>query len=529
LHFVTFTAEDGLADNAVTSIMEDADGSLWFGTYNGVSRFDGHSFSTLAWPDSAAVTVLDIVQTSAGGIWIATNRGLFEYDGVAVTRFRPELTDLAEGVDSLFEDRDGRLWIGTATGAVAMLDGSAIKSFGVESGLPPGPVQDILQDRSGQIWIASRSGVGRFQDGVFKSFSLGDTTERRDVQALAATEDGALWFGTNGGGLCRYDDDELRCMTEASGLSSNFVWSLTEDREGSLWIGTYRNGLDRFSGNQLVRLSTEDGSGTEVVRAVLEDRKGRLWFGTFRGGVAMWDGESLTRYTTRDGLASDFVLTIFEDRDSNLWFGTFDGVSHFDGTRFRFRNYNEEDGMPNRVIRAIGQDASGQIWIGGNGGGVSIIDGDRVRRFTREKELGENYINAFLAGSGGVFWIATPGGVSRFENRTLTPFETGGPPIRQALALLEDGVGYLWIAAYGHGLHRCPVRGGIEGSCQSFTRRDGLVSNAVVSLALDRKGYLWAGTEGGISRFDIQRFDSTGEVVFKNASSAKSVGHFWFR
>ena len=147
---------------------------------------------------------------------------------------------------------------------------------------------------------------------------------------------------------------------------------------------------------------------------------------------------------------------------------------------------------------------------------MSIIDGDRVRRFGQEKELGDNYINAFLAGSGGVFWIATPGGVSRYENRTLTPFETSGPPIRQTFALLEDGVGYLWIAAYGHGLHRCPVRGGIEGSCQNFTRRDGLVSDAVVSLALDRKGYLWAGTEGGISRFDIQRFESTGEVVFKN-------------
>ena len=75
---------------------------------------------------------------------MATNRGLFEYDGVAVTRFRPELTELAVPVDSLFKDRDGRLWIGTATGAVVMLDGSAIKSFGVESGLPGGAVRDIL-------------------------------------------------------------------------------------------------------------------------------------------------------------------------------------------------------------------------------------------------------------------------------------------------------------------------------------------------------------------------------------------------
>ena len=514
LSFETFTVEDGLTNNAVSSIMEDADGDLWFGTHDGVSRFDGLSFSTLAWPNSAEVAVLDILQTRAGGVWLATNRGLFEYDGVAVTRFRPELTDLAEGVDSLFEDRDGRLWIGTATGVVASFDGSAVKSFGVESGLPTGRVHDILEDRSGRLWIAGRSGTGRLQDGVFESFSLGDMVERRDVRALTVTEDGTLWFGTNGGGLCRYDADELRCMTEASGLSSNFIWSLTEDREGGLWIGTYRGGIDRFSGERFVRLPTEEGLETDIVRAVLEDRKGRLWFGTFRGGVAMWDGERLTRYTTRDGLASDFVLTIFEDHTSNLWFGTFDGVSRFDGTRFT--NYHEEDGVPDRVIRAISQDAAGQIWIGGNSGGVSVIDGDRVRRFTREDGLSDNHINAFAPGSSGVFWIATAGGISRWENRELTPFDTGSPPIQQAYAILEDRVGYLWIAEYGRGLRRCPGSGGIGGSCQSFTRRDGLVSNAVVSLALDMNGYLWAGTEGGISRFDLPKFETDGEIVFKN-------------
>ena len=245
----------------------------------------------------------------------------------------------------------------------------------------------------------------------------------------------------------------------------------------------------------------------------MKDRQGNLWFGTFREGAAKWDGKNLTRYSKDDGLMSNFILTAFEDRDGDIWFGTFDGVSRFDGRTFV--NFDTDDGLPDRVVRAVYQDADGDMWFGTNFGGVSVYDGRRFQNFGESDGLANERVSVIVEADEGALWIGSPGGVTRFEGGRFVEYR---PRLQftDVIALVDDGRGYLWIAQYGRGLHRCPVDERSTATCVSFTSSDGLADDSVVSLTLDQLGHLWVGTESGVSRLDVPVFEDSGEKTFQN-------------
>lgn len=517
--FETFSTAEGLADSSVLCILEDGDGNLWFGTNRGLSRYDGRGFVSVG-AGSSFGPVYALIEDDDRHLWVGAERGVFELPKGSAS-FEARFADLeavANGVHSLLEDGSGRLWLGTGDGVVRFDEGD-VTYFGAEQGLPGDLVNVIIEDHRGDIWFGTSGGAARYDGNRFEALTMEQGLRHNDVRALLETHDGVLWIATDGGGVCRFDGEEVKCLTESNGLSSNFVWSLTEDREGNLWISTYRGGIDRYSGDRFVRFSPPGGFGGDVVRSILEDRKGNLWFGTLRNGAARWDGETLTQFTTRDGLMSDFVLTVFEDRDFDLWFGTFQGISRFDGRSFR--SFGVAEGLPDRVVRAIQQDEEGHIWIGTNVGGVSIYDGENFRNFSIADGLTDDRITALARGKAGVMWIGSQDGLTKYTDGRFVDFgaELGIRP-RNISHLIDDGADRLWIGEYGRGIHRCPVEiedeEGAPTRCLSFTSEDGLIHDSVVSMAFDGAGYLWVGTENGVSRFDLHLYERTGKKVFKN-------------
>jgi ligand-binding sensor domain-containing protein len=204
---------------------------------------------------------------------------------------------------------------------------------------------------------------GESLDGAqFETFTTQDGLANNVVGSLLEDREGALWVGTQGGGISRYDQAQMAVFTTRDGLPSNGVTGL-EDRHGQLWVGTAK-GVSCWDGTRFT--AVEALAGKDVLR-LLEDRQGQVWFGTNGAGVIRYDGETFVSFTTQDGLGENWVSALLEDRKGYLWFGTFGGgLSRYDGRVFQ--HLSRKDGLALDVVHQIIQDRDGAIWIATEGG-----------------------------------------------------------------------------------------------------------------------------------------------------------------
>ena len=165
-----------------------------------------------------------------------------------------------------------------------------------------------------------------FRRRLWQTFSIQDGLPSSIILDILQDREGHLWFGTEDGGVCRYDGTTFTTYTTADGLAHNTVRSMMEDQEGHLWFGTEGGGVCRYDGTTFITYTTADGLAHNAVTSMTEDQEGNLWFGAWGGGLSRYDGNAFTTYTTEHGLAHNTVVSMLEDQEGNLWFGTYGGV-----------------------------------------------------------------------------------------------------------------------------------------------------------------------------------------------------------
>jgi ligand-binding sensor domain-containing protein len=500
------TKADGLAHNIVFSVLEDRSGNLWFGTRDGVSRYDGATWKTFPTPGGVAFDgVKSILGDRSGNLWFGTNYGgVSRYDGATWRTFTTADGLAHNTVNSIAEDRSGTLWFATEGGA-SRFDGTTWRTFTTADGLVQNRVISIAEDRSGNLWFGTYEGASRFDGATWRTFTTADGLADNTVTFILEDRSGALWFGTFYGGVSRFDGASWRTFTTADGLASDDVSSILEDRSGNLWFGTYDGGVSRFDGASWRTFTTADGLADNMVFSILEDSSGNLLLGT-RGGVSRFDGSTWRTFMTADGLADDYVRSAFEDRSGYLWFlfpfrTGYRGVSRFDGATWR--TFTTADGLAHNTVNSILEDRSGNLWFG-TGGGVSRYDGTTWRTFTTADGLADNGVGPILEDRSGNLWFGTGGGVSRYDGTSWTTFPIPGGYIGESVAsILEDRSGHLWLRTGRGDVSRYD-----GASWRTVTTADGLADNRVLSILEDRWGNLWFGaysdgtSHGGVSRFD---------------------------
>ncbi|MCE5249387.1 T9SS type A sorting domain-containing protein [bacterium] len=298
-------ANSGLAANEVRAIGIDATNARWFGTVNGLCRFDGLTWTTytvdLKLAHNTVNVIADEVTSHGPEIWVGTNGGVSvmgveKPDAITVaTPYTPENTGLA-----------------SLTVYSAAVDTGHVKWFGTDKG---------VSTFSGQEWA---------------THTVEDMLSNNTVLSIAAAEDGWIYLGTKGGGVSRVDGITAASPYDIawSGIPSDTVYVAYIAMNGDQWFGTDK-GVSRHQGHETKKdwttYSTEDGLADNVVKAISQDRDGVMWFGTING-VSRFDGTSWKTYTVADGLASNKVNAIALDPDGALWFATDGGVSRFGGT-----------------------------------------------------------------------------------------------------------------------------------------------------------------------------------------------------
>jgi signal transduction histidine kinase/ligand-binding sensor domain-containing protein/CheY-like chemotaxis protein len=366
------------------------------------------------------------------------------------------------------------------------------------------------------------------------------------------------------------------------GLSHNHVWSILRDRQGFMWFGTQLGGLNRYDGYEFKVYRNDPGNsrslGHNYVWTLHQDRAGDLWVGTNGGGLDRLDRATDTflhhRHDPHDpgSLPSDAVKTIYEDRAGVLWVGSDGGLSRFDRARGTFSTLrhrpDDPRGLSDSSVRAIVEEpGTGRLWLGTRRGGLNVMDPatGRITRFSNipgdSRSLSDNSVDHILRDRAGQFWISTRRGLNRFDPSTGTfvrylhqprdPRSLSHDEVRvthedrqgrfwvgtlEGLDLLdrqtglfhhyrhdpgdphslsdsairrihEDDTGAIWVATVNGGVSR------LAGEAPRFatwrhnpTRDSSLSEDSVQALAVDRAGALWVGTAAGLNRFDGQSF-----------------------
>lgn len=417
-----------LSHNSIQAIFEDSQGDLWIGTYGGgLNRLErgtepaNQTFARFRHIPSNPFSIsnnhiLSLYEDRSGVLWIGTYGGGVNKLELSGTRFThlsgypadtPGLENamIGESVWSVFEDKDGILWIGTDSGLNRYDRRSGQWTHYLHdpqnpSSLSSDRVQAITQDQNGTLWIGtSGGGLNRLDSGSDRfirylhdendPFSLAQDT----VTSLLVDKQGMLWIGTNGFGLDTFDSRGERFIHyyPPSGNPRNFsnlsIWSIYEDRQGAIWLATEGAGVIRIApvtgqSTQYVSAINNPASlSNNLVLSILEDQGGILWLGTAGGGLNRFDPVSQTfqRFGWKEGLPNDVVYGILEDQRGYLWLSTNNGLARFDPQDSSVINYNTYDGLQSAEFNsgAYFKNSKGEMFFGGING-VNIFTPENI-------------------------------------------------------------------------------------------------------------------------------------------------------
>ncbi len=452
-------------DGNKISLIEDHAGILWItipGNQGcGLASFDPRTGVQGAYSFGAPDAIFSILEDQNDTLWFGNGQqGIIKFDRnrKAATRYRNNL-NVGNSVSSsdiytLLQDREHRMWVGTAEGGVDRFDPRppSFRTYRYEPGNPNslsiGGVHSVLQDRRGILWLGGAGGLDRINRMTgkvtrFISKQLSSQSAFGVVSAIVEDHEGYVWFGNSGNGLSRFDPRTgglkfyRHDPDNSTSLSNDKVDSLFVDHAGTLWVGA-SDALNRFEPEteQFQKFSsTPRGSGQ--YGAIAEDANGALWLASSGYGLYRFDPTTAQftsyRNTPADArsVSDDGVNTVYVDHAGTIWAGTNSGLSRFDPSNQKFTIFYERDGLASGVVKGILEDRAGDLWL-------STSDG--LSRFNPRTKAFRNYYstdglpgNEFVQGaasrssSGEMFFGSTKGLLAFFAEGVID--DSSRPPV----------------------------------------------------------------------------------------------------
>jgi len=519
------TVEDGLSQSGVFAMLQDSQGFMWFGTQDGLNKYDGYNFTVYKYNEQESNSlsdnfILSLYEDKSGSIWVGTeNGGLNKFD-CHTQQFSHYTNDPknpntlgANYVLSIYEDKFGTLWVGTAGGGLNKFNRET-EQFTRYTHNPDAPnslghntVLSIYEDKFGMLWVGTAGGgLNKFnrETEQFSRYTHNpndpNSLSHDTVLSIYEDQSGSLWIGTNGGGLNKFDRETgqfthyIHDPANPKSLSDNTVGSIVEDRFGNLWLATsswygnyYGTGLDKFEAKtgQFNHYNHDPANpkslSDNIVLSLLKDNSEILWIGTGFSGINKLDTKDpkFTHYKYAPAhphsLSDNHISSIYEDRNGTLWIGTFNkGLDKFDRETGQFTHYRHEpdnlNGLSSDNIWSVYEDQSGMLWIGTGGSGLN--------KFDRETGKFTHYIHE-------------PDDPYSLSNNTVW-------------SIYEDQKGTLWIGTFHGGLNKFDLE------TEQFTHYihdpdnpKSLSDNNVFLIYEDQSGMLWIAPESGpLNKFD---------------------------
>ncbi|MGB2129489.1 MAG: hybrid sensor histidine kinase/response regulator transcription factor, partial [Flavicella sp.] len=480
--FKYLSITDGLSQSSVLSILQDSAGFMWFGTRDGLNKFDGHSFkiyrhNSQNYEGISNSFIKSMIEDSEGNLWVGTMNGLNKYIPSKDTFEKFELATNDYGISNheiwdIIQVEDGFLWLGTNYGLEKfdMTTGNTKRylSDKTSNSISSNEIRSFMKDDKGLVWIC--------------------TTSKIDV----------LNTKTNSYEHYEYP---LGAFKEES---SSYKPYLYQDKQGDIWLG-YKNGL--YILNRQIGLfekfQISDGSISKIndeVRTIVQDRLGKLWVGTYNGGYVIDKTSASIVHFQHDkndikALSQNSIYDIIEDTKGDMWIGTYaGGVNYFDRSYDVFKHFsvgNNTSRLNYKVVSAIVEDENRNLWIGTEGGGLNFYDHKTgLFRYYKHKD---------------------------FNSTSLSN--------DNVKTILKTKKGNLWIGTHDGGLNFCNPRKKpivFKSYKNDVNDAGSLNNNRVISILEDHKTNIWIGTSGG----GFSMFDSKTQIFLKIQDPLNLVGNY---
>ncbi|CAM2066825.1 Histidine kinase domain-containing protein [Sulfidibacter corallicola] len=499
-----WNTDDGLPQNSVVSLIQASDGFIWFGTHEGLVRFDGFTFRVFQHentPNMDSNLVNAVCEGRDGRIWFASNQAELYYLDRNLNCFKgPSLGLEDDSVTCMVATRDGTIYIGTRKNEGFVLRDDRVKGLRLDA-RKPDTIWDYQVDDMGRLWVASRKGLYLVEGERITRFGEDRGLPSDRVWCLELDLQGRLWVGTSKG-LCFVENDEIVQPDLGGALLDPNVFCMEEDTNGILWIGMGNGGLAGISPEaKLVQsFSQEHGLPYNTVATLCPDREGNMWVGVESGGLLRFRDGPVTTFTTEHGLPHNMVRSVTFDGDGVLWAATDGGLLKIEDEVLG--SFGREQGLPGEQLECLYADPEGGLWIGSFGTGLIHYRDGEFKVYDADDGMTAKSINRILRDRNGTLWIATRQGLMRFRDNRFRTFTTAdGLSSNLIINLLEAHDGTLWIATRGGGLNQ--YRNGVF---DTLDHRHGLSSDQVLALYEDAEGVLWAGTsDNGLNRIRDRR------------------------
>lgn len=529
----TWHRANGLPANAVTAIAQTKDGRLWLGTSQGLVYFDGISFRVFNLSDGSdagSKVITSMAPRTDGGLWVGLDRSGFGYfDGkqfhsltrsewnlpLALTArtvetmqngavlfggpgFAGMLTDTntfksllpATNTDvfSIYEDRTGRIWMGTADDGLFYVDHGRVVRV-------PNPsvqhliISSIAVDSAGDIWLGTVNGLRRFSPNLWEKPI--DNVEKiipSQPRALLVDRRGVLWIGTANSGLFRYYNGQFSSLSREDGLASDRILSLAESEDGSLWVGT-EDGFSQLSDVKFPIFGATEGLADDNCLAVAASPRGGIWAGTANGISCYRDGHlSSFGQNGANDFGSHWVKNVFVAHNGDVY--CIDAMKNIE----LFREGHVVATWTNDVWpREIAEDSHG-VLVAIVGDLMRIEDGKLVPfRLADGSKVSLRWITDMLVARDDSIWITATEGVFRIKDGVIHNLcHDNGVYQSTFYYVCENDDGTIW-AAQNTGIARFK-----EGRMRQITREQGLYEDFVYAMVPDKLGNFWMDSSRGI-------------------------------
>ncbi len=505
----------GLLSSYVMSMIEDRQGSLWFGTLEGLSQYDGSTFTHYTVAEGLSHSrVFSLLEDRDGYIWIGTEEGLNRYDGKNFIHYTDKNGLQNIPIWTLLEDSNGDMWIGYRDKGISLYDGRHFYHYGEAQGLGEKPVYCMMQDRQGMLWFGTTGdGIYQFDGKTFHHITSRNGLSHNNVSSIIEDGLGNIWIATDRG-VDKYDGKSFEHYNKNQGLLHNKIWSIHEDKKGNLWFGTYGYGVNRFDGKTISYFTTKHGLSDNYIKSIFEDSQRNIWFIT-AGGANRYSDISFNSYVIDPSDEKQpSVYSILENTDKDLWFSTENGLTKY--TKGNHINTSVEQGLTASKIWSMYEDSSRGLWLGTDGAGIYHFNERRILVYGKSQGLNHDVVRCIEKDMNSTMWFGMRGGgLYSFDGNYFTHYSTAQGFNHDVLSCSYlDQKGNLWFGTDGGGLSK------FDGQYFThYTTNEGLSHNTVNCIAEDEEGTLWFGTLGGASRYDGNSFI--------NYTTADGLSHNW--
>ncbi len=513
MQFDHYAVKDGISQSVILSVFQDSERYMWFGTQNGLNKFDGYSFVNYFFDPSDTTTIssswiFDITEDDNGVLWIGTKGGLNRFDKKTglFTRVSTTIGNTAGNSNFIYgitSDLSNIYVNQLSTLSILNFNTGSLETY-KNSFEPENALYDvgfpIIKDSRGLIWMGSVNGLSSF-DMKTKQFT-------------------------------NYTHDE----NEPGRISDNNITALCEDSNGNILIGT-GNGLNIYN-TKLKTISSyyhdsnrQGGLSHNLIRSIAQDHTGAIWIGTDGGGLNKMTYDESTGYANfiqfrsgsnkTDFVCHDIVYSLFEDKSENMWIGTVAGINKTDLKRKSIETYLKSD-SPNsielldNVIASVYQDSEGDMWIGNWGKGLNILDRstNEVIHYTSEltgkMHIPQNHVHVIFEDSKSRIWLGTRNGISIFDKQRnlFVPVQIyfNAPDFNyfsnnRVYCIVEDYQGKIWVGT-GNGIIILNTETKIPTIIQMGNETElAITNNLVYSLLEDRDLNMWIATSNGLNMY----------------------------